>query len=147
MKFKKQKFLKDILVYFVFAVTTSYISFLAIDFFGYQKQFIELWTNIYYPLWLVFPVSIVQEIFFRGWLMPVLRKHFKSALAVILLNAAIYASVHVIFPYSEFLLPGSFILGLAYAGLYYYRPNLLLIILCHVLFNVFVMPYCFFGCY
>lgn len=134
-------------IYIIFALATSALVYLTIDLSGFRKELLDLWYEIYRPLWLVFPVSIAQEIFFRGWLMQILRRKFPGSVKAIILNAVIFALIHLIFPYREFLVPGAFLLGLSYAAIYYFYPNLILISLTHVLLNLLVIPYCYFGCW
>lgn len=138
-KLKKSK--KELLIYIVFTISLCFFSYITIYFSGYQKKLLDLWSSLYHPLWLVFPVSILQEIIFRGWLMPILKKKFSNVLQVIILNALIFASVHAVFPYREFLVPGAFLLGIGFAAIYYYYPNLLLVSASHVAFNLFVIPF------
>jgi membrane protease YdiL (CAAX protease family) len=46
--------------------------------------------------------ALVEEIFFRGWLQPMLRKKFRAAAAVIL-TSAVFASAHVFVAQASFM--------------------------------------------
>jgi membrane protease YdiL (CAAX protease family) len=47
--------------------------------------------------------ALVEEIFFRGWLQPMLRKKFRAAAAVIL-TSAVFASAHVFVAQASFMI-------------------------------------------
>ncbi len=86
------------------------------------------------------PISILQEFLYRGFLMPKLQTIFGSALLVILINALLFAFLHIIYEDRwEGILQLSFIGGLGLAGMYYYFPNLILISLSHGVLNFLVI--------
>lgn len=57
-------------------------------------------------------VPVVEELFFRGMLYPLVRRHLPVLLAIVI-NAAIFAGVHLIL----FLIPSLFVVGLILAFL------------------------------
>lgn len=139
-------YMRDAAVYFLLIAAFFLISSFAISRSGYLDKFLVLWSSLYRPLWLVFPVSIFQEVIFRGWLMPVLREKFHKFLFVVLINAVLFATTHLVFPYREIMVPGAFLVGLGFATIYYFFPNLILASIAHMSFNLLVIPYCLWGC-
>ena len=89
--------------------------------------------------------SVLQEFMFRGFLMPKLRIIFDHAWQVIAVNAALFTLVHLIFPDALLFLPLGLVSGIAFAALYYYYPNLILISISHSILNFFALYFCFFS--
>lgn len=89
--------------------------------------------------------SVLQEVMFRGFLMPKLKNIFSSAWHVIGANGLLFALIHVVFPDPLLLFPLGLISGIAFAAMYYYYPNLILIALSHSILNFFAMLHCFFS--
>lgn len=92
------------------------------------------WTNVRFLL-LFIPLSILQELIFRGMLMNMLRKVFTSKWFIILLNASVFALMHIIYLHAYFTLPLTFIAGIGFAWIYYKYPNLVLISIAHSILN------------
>lgn len=113
---------------------------------GYNTtQLTQLYFSIYSPLWLVIPVSILQEVVFMGYGMAILRKNTKSKFIVIGITVVLFTLAHIIFPYPAIILPGAFIAGVGFSITYYSHPNLLLISLVHTLLNFLPALYCTTG--
>lgn len=102
------------------------------------------WTLPHFQFWFL-PISILQEFLFRGFLIPKLRIVFRSPTAVVLVNAALFAFMHSIFPQPLLLLPFAFITGIAFAWMYLRFPNLILISIVHAILNVVGVSRCFFS--
>ena len=105
------------------------------------------WTRTHF-LFMFIVVSFFQEFAFRGFLMPVLGKIFPDAFTVIVINALLFAGMHVIYPALIVGLPVAFVGGLFFAMLYHKYPNLLLVSISHcvlnfalVYFGLFVIPH------
>lgn len=110
---------------------------------GYDTtRLIHLYFSFYSPLWLVIPISILQEVVFMGYGMALLKKKYNNKLVVISVIVILFTLAHIVFPYSEIILPGAFIAGIGFATTYYYYPNLYLISLVHVLLNFLPVLYC-----
>ena len=135
-------FLKDIIPYSLFTIG-------GIFFLIWQAQvvphnpFLEWWENAKFLL-LFIPISVLQEIIFRGVLMNFLRRAFSSPIFVIALNAAVFAFMHVIYLNSTFVLPMTFIAGIGFAWMYYQYKNLILISVSHTILNFTAMILGFF---
>jgi len=138
----RKDFMKDILPYTLFTVAgigfTIWLASVAP-----HPPFPRWWENMKFLL-LFIPISVLQEIIFRGVLMNMLRRAFTNPIFIIVLNASIFALIHVIYLNSIFVLPFTFIGGIGFAWMYYQYPNLILISLSHTLFNFVAMILGFF---
>lgn len=92
------------------------------------------WHNPHF-LYLFLIVSGLQEIAYRGYLMPALATFEKSSLARILTNAALFTFLHAIFPNYIVNLPLAFIGGVGFAYMYNKYPSILLISISHAVLN------------
>ena len=101
------------------------------------------WTKPHFTFLFIL-VSFFQEFAFRGFLMPLLGKIFRDGMIVIVVNAALFALMHAIYPLPHIGLPLSFAGGLFFAGLYRKYPNLLLVTISHSVLNFLLVWYGFF---
>lgn len=108
-----------------------------------HEPFLNWWKNLRFLL-LFIPVSILQEIVFRGILMNMLRRVFSSPIFIISLNATVFAFMHVIYLNSVFVLPMTFIAGIGFAWMYFRYKNLILISISHTILNFVAMILGFF---
>ena len=108
-----------------------------------HSPFLKWWENMRFLL-LFIPLSVFQEIIFRGVLMNMLRRTFTSTIFIIVLNAGLFAMMHVIYLNSIFVLPMTFIAGIAFAWIYYQYKNLILISISHTVLNFVAMILGFF---
>lgn len=91
------------------------------------------------------PVSFFQEFLYRGFLMTMLSKIFSpDRHTIIFINALLFALLHVIYPHQLFILPLTFVGGLAFATIYDKRPNLILISIAHSILNYAALTLGFF---
>jgi len=98
------------------------------------KPMLSWWTNLKFLL-LFIPLSVAQEILFRGVLMNMLRRVFSNKWFVIILNASIFSLMHIIYLNALFTLTLTFIAGIGFAWMYYKYPNLVLISISHTILN------------
>lgn len=84
-------------------------------------------------------LSALQEFCFRGFLIPELQKLFASAILVIVINAALFTFMHLIYAADAFLLSALFVSGLGFAAMYVSFPSLILIIISHAILNFIVV--------
>lgn len=103
----------------------------------------EWWEDARFLL-LFIPISVLQEVIFRGILMKLLRHAFKSPLFIILINASLFTLIHIIYAHSVVVLPLTFIGGIGFAWIYYTYPNLILISISHTILNFIAMILGFF---
>lgn len=108
-----------------------------------HSPFVE-WDENKKFLILFAPISILQEIIFRGVLIKMLLKAFKSLEVIIFINAIVFALIHVIYMNAVFVLPLTFIAGIAFAWIYIYKPNIILISISHTILNFVAMILGFF---
>jgi membrane protease YdiL (CAAX protease family) len=135
-------FMKDIVPYSIF--TVGGVFFLVwLSQIVPHNPFLEWWENAKFLL-LFIPISILQEIIFRGILMNMLERTWKNVYFIIVLNAAVFAMMHVIYLNSIFVLPMTFIAGIGFAWMYYQYKNLPLISLAHTILNFVAMILGFF---
>lgn len=133
---------KDIIPYGLF--TIGGVGFLIwLSYVVPHAPFLDWWNNKQFLL-LFIPISVLQEVIFRGFLMNLLRRAFSSPIFIIALNAALFALLHVIYLHSVFVLPLAFISGVGFAWMYYQYPNLILISLSHTVLNFTAMILGFF---
>jgi membrane protease YdiL (CAAX protease family) len=101
------------------------------------------WTKPHF-LFLFIVVSFFQEFAFRGFLMPLLKKIFSDGVTIVLLNALLFAVMHVIYPFPVIGLPLAFLGGIFFAALYHKYPNLILVTIAHSVLNFAMVWYGFF---
>lgn len=129
----KKDWIKDFWPYFIFTII-GIIFLLIAEEFEIGKPFLNWWKNAKFLL-LFIPLSVMQEIVFRGVLMNMLRRAFSNPFFIIILNAAVFALMHVIYLNSAFVLPLTFIAGMGFAWMYYKYKNLILISISHTILN------------
>ncbi len=108
-----------------------------------HSPLLEWWENTKFLL-LFIPISVLQELIFRGILMKLLRNVFSNPIFIIGLNAAVFALIHIIYLNATFVLPLTFIAGIGFAWIYYKYPNLILISASHTILNFVAMILGFF---
>lgn len=103
----------------------------------------EWWLAPHFRYMLLIPVSAAQEFFYRGMLMPMLAVVTQRRWVIILLNAALFAFLHIIFPDPLIVLPLSFLGGAVFAALWLRWPNIWLASAAHVVLNASFVLFCF----
>jgi membrane protease YdiL (CAAX protease family) len=137
--------MKDIIPYTIFTLVGIAFLFLI----AYlapkvaEKRIYLWWENLRFLI-LFIPISVLQEIVFRGILMHLLVKAFKNPIFIIILNASLFALIHIIYLNSIIVLPLTFLGGIAFAWIYYKYPNLILVSLSHTVLNFTAMILGFF---
>ncbi len=140
----KKNFLKDIAPYTIFTlVGVGFILWLSQITSMHLKFSYQWWSDMKFLL-LFIPISVLQEVVFRGILMRLLRHAFKNTAFIIVLNASLFALIHVIYDNSIFILPMTFIGGIGFAWIYYKYPNLILVSISHTILNFTAMALGFF---
>jgi membrane protease YdiL (CAAX protease family) len=141
----RKNFLKDFLPYAIFTIIGVISIVLIAQYFHPVRsaEEYEWWEDIRFLL-LFIPISVLQEIVFRGVLMHMLRRAFNSVPFIILLNASLFALIHIIYLNLTVVLPITFIGGIGFAWIYYKYPNLILISISHTILNFTAMILGFF---
>ena len=100
-----------------------------------RKGFKAQWWRDNHFLYGFILVSVLQEFLFRGFLIPQLKEIVGSYIVVILLNASLFAIMHLIYINDTQSMAMIFIGGLGFATMYVYFPSLILIIISHAILN------------
>ncbi|MFA5773073.1 MAG: CPBP family intramembrane glutamic endopeptidase [Candidatus Paceibacterota bacterium] len=138
----KKNWTKESIPYIIFTIIgIFFLVFLAKT--TIHQPFLNWWKNARFLL-LFIPLSVLQEFVFRGILMHMLRRAFTSPLFIILLNAALFTIIHIIYLNSFIVLPAMFIAGVGFAWMYYKYKNLVLISVSHTILNFVAMILGFF---
>lgn len=101
------------------------------------------WQHIHF-LFLFLPVSLLQEIAYRGFLFPKLKELSQKWWVIIGANTVLFTFLHVIYPTPGIMLPVAFFSGLGLSIMYRYYPNLLLISFAHAVLNFIAVLHGFF---
>lgn len=128
--------------YFIFTIIGVLILFL-IKSLNIHPPFLNWWKNIKFLL-LFIPLSVIQELIFRGVLMHMLKRAFASPIFIIILNAILFALIHIIYLNAYVTLPLTFVAGIGFAWIYHKYPNLILISISHTILNFTAMIFGFF---
>lgn len=110
--------------------------------FGFEPY--QNWWNNESFLLLFIPISVAQEFAYRSFLIPGLKRVFTDATTVILVNAGLFAILHLFYPEPALVLPLAFAGGLGFATLYYIYPNFWLVSASHIILNFYAVSSGFF---
>jgi len=103
----------------------------------------EWWLVPHFRYALLLPVSAAQEFFYRGTLTILLSRISTAAPFLVLVNAFLFAFLHVIFPDPWFVLPGTFAVGIVFSLLWLTHPNVWIASAAHVALNAPFVLFCF----
>lgn len=103
-----------------------------------------VWWQSPHLLFLFLPVSLLQEIAYRGFLFPKLQQLSSKGWVIVGANTVLFTVLHAIYPMADIMLPVAFFSGLAFALMYRFFPNLLLISGAHAVLNFVAILYGFF---
>ena len=104
------------------------------------------WQHMHF-IFLFLPVSLLQEIAYRGFLFPKLKELSSKWWVIIGANTVLFTFLHVIYPTPGIMLPVAFFSGLGLSVMYRYYPNLILISLSHAVLNFIAVLHGFFFFY
>lgn len=93
---RKDNLSRTALPYLFFTLLTVSLTLILAKYLGKDMQS-EWWLNPHFK-YFILPVSAFQEFAYRGFLIPKLQNFFTSTTPVIILNAFLYAFLHIIFP-------------------------------------------------
>ncbi len=114
---------------------------LILDIFGVASTLVS-WHRLYPSFLVLIFLSSLQELFFRGYLILVLRRFSKKVAIVVLIDAVLFAALHLLFQEQQIFVPGAFLAGVGFATVYYYYPNLILASLVHIVLDWSIIPFC-----
>lgn len=140
--FEIKTFKKYFLCYAIFTL----VGVIALSSFGEKIGHEEVvrWWHYKHFLYLFLVVSFLQEIAYRGYLIPVLGVFSKNPFFIVFANALFFMFLHSIFPNGIIMLPLAFVGGLGFAILYMKYPNIWLVVLSHSVLNFYAVLYGFF---
>jgi membrane protease YdiL (CAAX protease family) len=141
----RKNFMKDIVPYTLFTISgIGFILWISKITPGIEgREYYEWWEDARFLL-LFIPISVLQEVVFRGILMRLLEKAFSNPIFIIILNASVFALIHIIYTNTTLVLPLTFIGGIGFAWMYYRYPNLIMISVSHTILNFTAMILGFF---
>ena len=141
----RKNFMKDIIPYTIFTIVSIGVIVSVSKFASSpnSSNYYEWWEDVRFLL-LFIPISVLQELIFRGVLMHMLRRAFTNVPFIIILNASLFALIHIIYLNAALVMPLTFIGGVGFAWMYYKYPNLILISISHTILNFVAMILGFF---
>ena len=142
MGLSKATFRKSILPYTLFTIVGVFIFVTLSNVLNINPKII--WWQHAHFLFLFLPVSLLQEIAYRGFLFPKLRELSQKWWVVIGANTVLFTFLHIIYPMPSIMLPVAFFSGLALSVMYRYYPNLILISVAHAVLNFIAVLHGFF---
>jgi membrane protease YdiL (CAAX protease family) len=135
-------FRRSLLPYTLFTLVGVYVFIKLSTLFGINPD-IVWWEHAHF-LFLFLPVSLLQEIAYRGFLFPKLKTLSHKWWVIIGANTILFTVLHVIYPTPGIMLPIAFFSGLALALMYRFYPNLILISIAHAVLNFIAVLHGFF---
>jgi membrane protease YdiL (CAAX protease family) len=109
-----------------------------------ELEQVSIWWYSMHLVFLFLPVSILQEVAYRGFLFYKLRLLSSRWWFIIPFNVLLFTFLHVIYPVPIVTLPVAMVGGLCFALMYRYFPNIILISLAHAALNFAAILYGFF---
>ena len=141
-----REFKKSVVAYIIFTTVICMLTLVLAKILN--KSTLENWWTYSHFQYQFLIISVAQEVIYRGFLLQKLKLLFGSVKMVILINAFLFALLHILFPNPIMSFATTFLLGVGFAGIYYRFPSLILISISHAVINFvsllhcFVNPYC-----
>jgi membrane protease YdiL (CAAX protease family) len=142
MGLSNKTFRKAVIPYLLFTLVGAFIFLKLSDVLAIDPNII--WWQHAHFIFLFLPVSLLQEIAYRGFLFPKLRQLSSKWWVVIGANTVLFTFLHIIYPTPGIMLPVAFFSGLGLSIMYRYYPNLLLISFAHAILNFIAVLHGFF---
>lgn len=142
MGLKNKTFRKSLIPYLLFTLIGAFVFVKLSDVLAINPNIV--WWQYSHFLFLFLPVSLLQEIAYRGFLFPKLKVLTNKWWVIIGANTILFTLLHIIYPFPGIMLPVAFFSGLALAIMYKYYPNLILISLSHSVLNFIAVLHGFF---
>jgi uncharacterized protein len=141
-KYKFWEYLVSVIAIFFALFIGLLIIGLILLLLGFQKEserFIQMLVIFRENQWLIFltavTAGVVEELTFRGYLLPRMIILFKNPALAIILSSVLFGLLH--FGYGTLLqVVGPFFIGLIFAIYYYKFRNIKVLIFCHILWDV-----------
>jgi len=104
---------------------------------GTKYFFGQWWKNNFFPYYVLLG-TFSQEFGFRGYLLMRLKSLFKNPLLIILINALLFAWLHILH-YRVFVIVEAFVFGAYLTWVYLKQPNIFAATLAHAVVGAFVI--------
>lgn len=140
-----REFKKSVVAYIIFTTVICMLTLVLAKILN--KSTLENWWTYSHFQYQFLILSAVQEVIYRGYLLQKLKLLFGSVKMVILINAFLFALLHIVFPNPIMSFATTFVLGVGFASIYYRFPNLVLISISHAVINFVGVLHCFFNPY
>ena len=142
MGLSNKTFKKSLLPYLIFTLVGVFIFVRLSEVLAIDPKIV--WWQHSHFLFIFLPVSLLQEIAYRGFLFPKLKELTNKWWVIIIINTILFTILHVIYPVPGIMLPVAFFSGLGLSIMYRYYPNLLLISFSHAVLNFIAVLHGFF---
>jgi membrane protease YdiL (CAAX protease family) len=142
MGLSSKTFKKSLLPYLAFTLVGVFIFVRLSEVLAIDPKIV--WWQHPHFLFLFLPVSLLQEIAYRGFLFPKLKELTNKWWVIIIVNTLLFTLLHIIYPTPGIMLPVAFFSGLGLSIMYRYYPNLLLISFSHAVLNFIAVLHGFF---
>lgn len=137
-----KSFQRSIIPYILFTILGAVFLIRLSGHLGIRPSIV--WYESPHLLFLFLPVSLLQEIAYRGFLFHKLRQLSSKWWVVVGANVVLFTILHAIYPMPDIMLPVAFVSGIGFALMYRFFPNLLLISGAHAILNFIAILYGFF---
>jgi len=108
-----------------------------------KKTMKDIWEKPHFRYGFIV-LSVMQQFIFSAVLLTILRENFNNLVLVIFIYAFLFAFIHLIYANWYFSIPLVFFAGIAFATIYTFYPNLILIIIIHAILNAYAVHYKFY---
>jgi membrane protease YdiL (CAAX protease family) len=139
---RADNFKEGIIPYFIFTVLGLIFIFLFAKLMGRSAL-----TNIFqytHFRYLFIPISFLQELAYRGYLVPKLQTIFTNKKYIFITNVFLFTYLHIFYFNLQIVLPLIFIGGIGFTYMYLRHPNLILIGISHSILNFMAVLFNFF---
>jgi uncharacterized protein len=133
------------MTYTVFTVLAAASIITLAQWLGYTPINLHDWVQSWRLILFFIPLSVLQEVAYRGFLSARLKELTNNTLHRVLINTGLFTLLHIIYPFPILVLPIVLIGGVCFAVLYERHPNLLAISIAHSALNFIAVLYGFFS--
>jgi len=109
-----------------------------------RKPAENIWQYTHFK-YLFIPISFLQELGYRGFLIPKLESILSNKIWVLIINVLLFTFLHIFYFNLHLIIPLTFLGGIGFAALYMKYPNLYLVSISHMILNFSAVLFDFFG--
>lgn len=126
---------KAVLAWMIFSVISTVLIIFYAQAFGFEPLALFDWSASWQLILFFIPISVLQEVAYRAFLTERLREFSFSMRHRVILNASLFALLHIIYPYAVITLPIAFFGGVLFAWLYEKYPDFIMACIAHSILN------------